>query len=496
MPNDEQSSIDFYRQEVMPEIIFKQASVLQPETLEDRLLAAWLILNKKSATIDLSGFTYGWYASPQQLQSFPGINTPDETSISNILTFSSRFVLDRIAQRRDIHVVDWGCGNGYKGISLFNLLKARYLHLIDNKFALALAKDNCAEQDVRHVGQEARLEGAYLDQDAPYRFHVILGNTISNFGREKKLQQVVTNISDQMRIGEYLFVEWTTFGSERYSGSDGMNFMYPYLLGLIPNCPRPTLEAEAEQSKEETKLTYGAKLEGQPHTSEIRCKFTVRKGFLTEIRDREYAFKKGTVFIPSTIQRFSIDAITKVMEASGLEQVCLWKKEGVKLDEDELGLPNLRGYGQIPQYEHREGDYHYALFEKRQKQHPMTLPQISAAAALLCLGFATGIPVGMNFRGNEKQEHHASTQKEITYECQDVSINFNATRNSPGYLLQCKATDGTVHSIPAFERIMRSRIRREANGRAMIPFSIGDQRYILHFPEWQVARLDNIDRMP
>ena len=491
MEDGRYSGIDYYRNEVMPKILQRNVSVFQPKTLSDRMRAAWLIFKGQTPVIDFSDRSYLWYVTPQQLHSFPRINSANQDSISNIGDVCTlpgfKKIKEQIREERGgAHIVDWGCGNGYKGIALYNLLQAHYLHLIDTKEALALAQKNCEEKGINHFETEGRLEGAILPEHAPYRFHLFLGNTISNFGRGERLQRVLSNISRQMRVGEYLLVEWTTFEPEKYGRQENMDFFFPYLAGAISGCPQPVLEAEAEAHPElKAALTYTAQLR-EPYTPRIECRFTVTEDFLAKIDNKKYGFSEGTVFIPAAIQRFTHSAISRHVGNAGLENVIL-KMEKRKLfdpDSKEHGTPTLPGDDRLsPCYEHysKDKEYHYALFVKNREHNPLSLRQAAVPLMLTGAGVAAGIFLGSQIQMDKD-----------AFNCQSVAITapISPLQNQEKKIFECTTSDGSV-TVRIPKNRDDSYLERQY-GRPVVTIKNGKNRYFFRIPESAVPSVEEI----
>src|SRR3989344_8075836 len=90
--------------------------------------------------LNLSHHNYHWYLLPEQLKKFPGVGNLDSRTSENL-----EDILPQISSRlpAQFDVVDWCCGDGQKGIKVYQTLpSACNLYFIDSLFATERAIGN------------------------------------------------------------------------------------------------------------------------------------------------------------------------------------------------------------------------------------------------------------------------------------------------------------------------------------------------------------------
>jgi len=388
--------------------------------------------------LNLSHHNYHWYLLPEQLKKFPGVGNLDSRTSENL-----EDILPQISSRlpAQFDVVDWCCGDGQKGIKVYQTLpSACNLYFIDSLFATERAIGNLPPELVersfpmnRDVRQTKNIFG---NDDSSLRFHLFLGNTISNFKEKRDLEEMVYSLKDNMKHHEYLFVEWNIRDTQSYlQGKDFLleRFKIPP-LNQLPLAEQMVVKRGEQQITTDRPLDEQKELLAESQSwKEFQLCFLLREDYAL---GEGLVLPKGLPVVAATIRRFHK------------------KKELFSMFKD-YGLVCKQSW--FPEH-----GYRYALFQKegKTKNEKRNILK-STALAVVVLGSYSALAINLK-----------SPNKEIWWEEKDGSFEMVSEKKI------------YIHSIG------REPLEKTMESRAVV-FSLEDRRKeILEIPEYSQEKID------
>ncbi len=389
--------------------------------------------------LNLSHHNYHWYLLPEQLNKFPSVGKLDPLTSKNLES-----ILPQISSLlpAEFDVVDWCCGNGQKGIKVYQTLPSTgRLYFIDSLFATELAVQNSPSEIVERsfpVNCDVRqTKNIFGEGNSSSRFHLFLGNTISNFREKRDLEEMVHSFTDNMKHHEYLFVEWNIRDTQSYlQGKDFLSERFK-----IPPFNKLPLAEQMVVKRGEEQITTALPLDKQKELLTASQKW--KEFQLCFLLQKDYALgnglvlKKGLPVVAATIRRFYEE------------------KEIFSLFKD-YGLVCKQSWFQ-------EQGYRYALFQKegKTKKEKRNILKWTALATVAFGGYIS-LAINLKFPSYEK----------IRWEEKDG--NFEMVSNKRIY----------IHPVgrEPLEKMMESRA---------VVFSLKDRRKeISEIPKYSQEKID------
>jgi hypothetical protein len=361
-------------------IIFQDFDeVMRNYDQEARQLANRIVIGETEAPVlDLTEIMKNQYLTKDQVEYWKGITDGEDLEIISILAKLSKHHLSRLK-----NVADYGCGEGHKSLAVYRLINNSAfegnLNLIDFSSRMlwearsyCIGEGNTEEECIEegkipkknvHVHDPVNLEkmGKILKDKYP-TLHLFIGQTIGNFEDEIR---VVDNIAANMKMHDYLAVEWFRKEPEDYKGKKFENF-YRELLNNILGIPEEAISG------------YDVELDTSEGIEANVMSFTVNdvpednsNGYWEINQERTenevYKLYPGTKIVVSKSKRFSDREVTSLFEKANLETVLT---DGKKV------------------YVPSDGrEKRYALFRK--KKEKKTRPWLIAGGLTLCAILAT-----------------------------------------------------------------------------------------------------------
>ena len=163
--------------------------------------------------LDVSGATELWYKDSKQAKQYDTITRINYAGIEMII----RSIENKIPHGK-VAIVDYGCGNGLKGIYIHHHLQTlgRLYFVDDNEEILTIAERNAEEKGLKTLAIRANLSHSrnlFKWRQDSSRFHLFLGQTVGNPNHP---EDFIESIALSMRKGEYLLVEWLKTTKEHY----------------------------------------------------------------------------------------------------------------------------------------------------------------------------------------------------------------------------------------------------------------------------------------
>lgn len=354
----------------------ERRNILLKQYLRDQLIQ----FDPSTNILDLSDRPELWYSDENQAQIVQTTTPRDYTGLDEIV---GRFA-EQI-KKPVLSVVDYGCGDGLKGIHVHNFLQAegRLFQVDHSKDMLALAGRNAEQEGVSARGILADLDISHdisrkIRDNAP-RFHLFLGQTIGN---PRQPQYFTESIASSMRKGEYLLLEWFKRTKEYYEGRREFVSGYISTLGI----------PQEHFMKDDGELDYFVDEESDPQW--FKCCLRVHKEFVH--KETGKTIPAGSVVIATRSRRFEEDEVISLFQQQGLEAHVLheWHEGQISEGGD---VPEPVATKQQRWHEH--GEYRYALFRKVKEGRPLL--RWLLATSLASVAMAGGIY--FNFFYNPKE---------------------------------------------------------------------------------------------
>ncbi len=330
--------------------------------------------------LDLTTNMEFFYSTSPQVEHFVEIErTPDFSGLENLLSHKHIFT-GNLFMNPAFEIVDYGCGNGLKGLYLHFLLnglakdsssssRCSAMRLVDyNDMILQVATNFISDMKAYINGadnpDQAVKRGCAgrilttlknLEEDTVrrekndgVRLHLLLGQTIGNF---RNVKEAVSNLNESMKKGELLIVEWYYKKPEDYEHERSKKG----LLNLLHAAGFPKNILCCDEKGHYFGLETNKKGEGYIIGYQIVSEdFSHRTGL---------RFKKGTKIKVLRSRRFGEDELIGIFTKEGFDAHPLEEWEEV-VHEDMGGIP-VTGKIVRKQTWESHGDLRYAIFSKK-----------------------------------------------------------------------------------------------------------------------------------
>ncbi len=320
--------------------------------------------------LDLSDQTDLWYAMPQQGEDYTTItSSPSFQGLDKVVTEYKK--LSKAKKRSKIGVVDYGSGNGLKGIHVaeqWGLENLEKLIFVDNSnILLYIASQNALLANIpslQYPTNLAQMWNVFKNWYAGYhkttKLHLFLGHTMGNFADPK---DIAARIASNMQTGECLIVEWLGRDRKAHYETDGVQQFH-----------RNYLE----------EMGFPASSIGEYSVGEDESWYEMRFTTAEEIRSHHKTIPKSTVVVAGRSRRFSEKEVIQLVESADLEGLVLKRWESFAVPPSGYTSSGLIRAEHKQKWE-EDGNKRYALFKK--KWWTRTKSYVTATvAALLAAG--------------------------------------------------------------------------------------------------------------
>ncbi len=407
--------------------------------------------------LDLSNKCGEWYRSERLANAWKNYSKNKSTDYKCIDEVIELWLKNTLSIGT-MDIVDYGCGNGVKGIHIYHKINGKFTNQmyfpVDlSSQLLEIAKNNALLENIPTSITECDLSLgptkllAREGSNSP-RFHLFLGQTIGNFNHPEDL---LLGIASTMHPNEYLLIEWFKQNKEYYEADENKELVEGYL---------ERMGFSKENLFRDGKLDYFVKdseegwFKGCVHLNEdytrniINPFFPYRDaGVQSSLRKANITLPKGTIIVAMRSRKFKDEEVIELLEKATLKPVTF--------TQEDLGV-STKWY--------TSGNQRYALSKKTEEkkaEEALIEKQIKKE------GFVKGISVGLSvasliaaigiyekYTPSNYEEMREETREETREEKNYLGKELAWSPEEAFYLLSSKLTSTCDVSIDAQSKII------------------------------------------